>query len=1016
MIIHKRVFESILTACLLLVAALPLAAQSSTPTFTAIDPASGVVGTSVSVTLTGTNFSVPMTITATGITATNIQVVNTTTATADLVITSGTPPGSRNIVVTTPGGTTAPLRFTILPPAPSLAGIDPISGIEGTTTGVTLTGTNFVTGLTINGGTDITTGSTSVLSTTRATANLVIAAGAALGAHDLTVTTAGGTSEAISFVVVAPPAPTLISISPDGGIQDSAILITLKGTNFSSGLTISGPADITIADVSVVNSTTVTAAFKIAATAELGPHGVAVTTLGGTTAALPFTTLLVSAVPPTLTSVAPASSYQGATVLVTLTGSNFSSGLSVTASNGITVSNVSVTNGSTATATLTIDPAAQVGSHSISVVTPGGVSGAVSFRVDLPPPTVTGINPVQAVAGTSPDVELSGTNFTAGLSIDAGANIAVSNIVVVDSTLLRARFTIGADATPGNRTVAVATGTGSASTIFTVFPLPPTLTSITPATFVQKNVSQSISVTFTGTNLYSPTPAISGSGVTLTAVSATSSTSATGVISVAANAELGGREITLTTPGGTTSPVIFTVVPAIPEITKMDPAIAARGASATVTLTGQYFVIGATTMEAIPGIEVRNLVILGTTSATATFAVSPNASTGARDVRLTTPVGTSAPATFTVSDPFPDAAIASSHTGNFAVGYDEPYTIEITNRGTLPTTGTITVTDVLPVGFTFVSGVGPGWQCSSSGSTVTCNNAEALQPSASSSYVLTVTVGNNAAPVVSHKVSLVAAGDLNAANDSSTDVTNVIATPSPTMTFSPGKLVAAEQATVAVTLPAAFPHDVKGTVSMKFQSRAVIPVDDPAIQFATGGRSANFTIPANTKQAVFDSQSDAGPVAFQTGTVAGSFTFTGTLTAGSIQKTFLPSVSADNLRIPLQAPVIDNIQTSNQNGFVVSTTLFSTPREVTQLTLTFKTGPKVSLNCSGLPGCYASGQTLTLDVQTFFAEWFSADTAYGSLSVLHFPLSISGGTVRGTVDVTLSNNSGVSNTKSFTLP
>ena len=519
-------------------------------------------------TLKGTNFSEPMTTTATGITATNIQVVDANTATADFNIADGTFPGLRNIVVTTPGGTAAGTLFTVLPPAPTLSGIDPTSGTQGTITGVALTGANFVTGLTINGGTDITARSISILSPTRATASLVIAAGAAMGAHDLTVTTSGGTSEVLSFVVVAPPAPTLISISPEGAIQDSTIPISLKGTNFSSGLTISGPPDITIADVNVVGSTTATATFKIAASAELGAHDVTITTLGGTTAAVPFTTFAVFEVPPTLTGVAPASGSQGATVQVTLTGSNFSSGLSV-AADGITVSNVSVTNGSTATATLTIDPAAELGSHGINVVTPGGVSGTVSFRVDLPPPTLTGISPTQALVGTESGCRTHWHQFH-GRALDRcrGEHYGF-DVVIVDSTLLTARFAIGIDASPGNRTVAVSTGTGSASTTFTVFPLPPTLTSISPATFIRKNVSQTIPVTLTGTNLYSPSPAITGSGVTLTGVRTTSSTSATALITVVANAELGAREITLTTPGGTTSPVTFTVVPAIPEITKM---------------------------------------------------------------------------------------------------------------------------------------------------------------------------------------------------------------------------------------------------------------------------------------------------------------------------------------------------------------------------------------------------------------------------------------------------------------
>ena len=142
----------------------------------------------------------------------------------------------------------------------------------------------------------------------------------------------------------------------------------------------------------------------------------------------------------------------------------------------------------------------------------------------------------------------------------------------------------------------------------------------------------------------------------------------------------------------------------------------------------------------------------------------------------------------------------------------------------------------------------------------------------------------------------------------------------------------------------------------------------------------------------------------------------GTFAAGAVQGTFAPPASiAAGLGIPLQAPVIQTIQTNHQSGLVASITLFSTPREVTQLTLTFNTQAKLSLSCAAASGCSASGNTLVLDVQSFFSDWFAADTQFGSLNILRLPLSISG-TLRGTVDVTLSNRFGASQKQSFNLP
>src|SRR5713101_7550310 len=79
--------------------------------------------------------------------------------------------------------------------------------------------------------------------------------------------------------------------------------------------------------------------------------------------------------------------------------------------------------------------------------------------------------------------------------------------------------------------------------------------------------------------------------------------------------------------------------------------------------------------------------------------------------------------TFALPTTGPDLTIAKSHTGNFTVGTNGTYTILVSNVGTNPTSGTITVTDTLPAGLLFISGIGNGWTCSASGQAVTCTNA-----------------------------------------------------------------------------------------------------------------------------------------------------------------------------------------------------------------------------------------------------------------------------------------------------
>src|SRR6185436_19813808 len=144
-------------------------------TFTSISPASGGLGTSVDVVITGTNLFSPLTIQAgSGITAVLVSTPpGGTTATARLLISAFTTLGVRSMTVTTPGGTSTPLDFTVTPgPPPTLTALGRTSGAQSTTVGVSITGTNFTTGFTFNPGPDITIVSLTNSSSTSANATL----------------------------------------------------------------------------------------------------------------------------------------------------------------------------------------------------------------------------------------------------------------------------------------------------------------------------------------------------------------------------------------------------------------------------------------------------------------------------------------------------------------------------------------------------------------------------------------------------------------------------------------------------------------------------------------------------------------------------------------------------------------------------------------------------------------------------------------------------------------------------
>lgn len=273
-------------------------ALGTCPLLTAVSPDVGLQGTTVGVTLTGSNFvsgATTVQVSGSGVSVNSVTVSSATSLTANFVIDAGAAPGARTVTVTTAGGTSS-RTFTVTLPPPTLTAIVPASGSQGATPTVTLTGSNFVTGGTtiVIGGTGVSALGTTVLSSTTVVAAFAIDAAAALGPRNITITTAGGTSTAQTFTVNPPLlAPTLTNIAPANGKRSDVVDVTLTGTNFVTGpggttVAVSGTG-VTVADLVAGSSTSLTAKFVISGTATLGSRTVTVTTGGGTSGSQTFT-------------------------------------------------------------------------------------------------------------------------------------------------------------------------------------------------------------------------------------------------------------------------------------------------------------------------------------------------------------------------------------------------------------------------------------------------------------------------------------------------------------------------------------------------------------------------------------------------------------------------------------------------------------------------------------------------------------------------------------------------------
>ena len=398
-----------------------------------------------------------------------------TSLTANFVLDPAAAEGPRNVTVTTAAGTSGAQIFTVtvpLPPGtPTLTSVSPNQGVRGSTVAVTLTGTNFIVGATTVavGGSGATVTNIVVSSTTSLTANFVIDPAAADGLRTVTVTTATGTSGPRIFTITPPASgvPTLTSVMPDQGIPGATVAVTLTGTNFVVGattVTVAG-GGVTVTNVVVGSSTSLTATFVLDPAAAPGPRSVTVTTAGGTSGAQPFT---INPPPPpgtpTLTSVSPNQGIRGTTVAVTLTGTNFIVGATtVNVGAGMTATNVVVGSSTSLTANFVLDPAAVVGPRAVTVTTAGGTSAPQGFTISLPPPTLTSVSPNQGLRGTTVAVTLTGTNFVAGATVVnvSGADATATNVVVVSPTSLTASVVLDPAAAVGARTVTVTTAGGT---------------------------------------------------------------------------------------------------------------------------------------------------------------------------------------------------------------------------------------------------------------------------------------------------------------------------------------------------------------------------------------------------------------------------------------------------------------------------------------------------------------------------------------------------------------------------
>ncbi len=134
-----------------------------------------------------------------------------------------------------------------------------------------------------------------------------------------------------------------------------------------------------------------------------------------------------------------------------------------------------------------------------------------------------------------------------------------------------------------------------------------------------------------------------------------------------------------------------------------------------------------------------------------------------------------------VTPPIPDLTIAKTHSGDLARGQVGAYSLVVTNNGALPSSGTVTVVDILPAGLTATAMAGAGWSCNVG--TLTCTRSDALGVGASYPPItLTVNVDPQAPASLTNTATVSGGGQTYTANDTADDPTSVLTSlPIPTL-------------------------------------------------------------------------------------------------------------------------------------------------------------------------------------------------------------------------------------------
>jgi uncharacterized repeat protein (TIGR01451 family) len=647
---------------------------------------------------------------------------------------------------------------------------------------------------------------------------------------------------------------TLSAMSISGAQAAGGSCAGASGNNLTNGQTAVSISGLTIPAAAGATPGSCTVTFVVTSDVP-GPHGNQASGVASaqapTGSASNVATLTVTATAPTITKAfGPASIAYGATSTVTFTLSN-TDGVPLTgAAFSDTLANMAVSGAQSAGGSC-----AGVAGNSYT----NGQTGLLNFAgLTIPANgscTVT-IVVTSAQVGTWP-------NQASGVSSNEAPTGAASNtasLTVTATALTVSKAFAPATVNSGDVTTLTITITNPNAAAVTGLALTDTFP-VTPGTGLVRAATPNASTTCASGAVSSTAGSVALSGATLGAgasctfqidVTAATAGTYTNTIPAGAIASSAGSNTAPATKSLTVNPLANLAV------TKLGPASIATGAPINYTITvsnagpdaangatfadnvpaaitgvsavctgaaggaacGAMNVSGNSVTSTIPTLPAGGSVSITVSGTTSGVGSVTNTATITSPAGVPDPVAANNTSSVTTNVLAPDLTITKTHSGSFTVGTNGTYTITVSNApGSLPTSGTITVTDTLPTGLGYGSATGAGWACGFAAGTVTCTTSTSLAAGTSAPPItLTVTVASTAVPSVTNFATVSGGGEPAGTTGNNTASDNTIVVAGGVNVFQPDGAQTGMPGTV-VSYPHTFNAGLAGTVS--FSTSAV---------------------------------------------------------------------------------------------------------------------------------------------------------------------------------------------------